>query len=380
VEVAAAHAWMAELLRRHADSEPCEASEPVEKRDADSEPCEASVPVEKRERVNGESVKEVEAAVVMERKADVASATRAHVTSGVDTARGATSTSTSALVGGHHLTLMAELDQIKQRLAALDAHLITRSQPDGIDVEQRTAVVPLITFDQPDAVGVKQHIAAELSPRTEDRRLSRTRHTMSALKPTPSSTLPAMQLHSSPSSPTEPSTPSSPTSASVPEWRVRHAFLASDRDHSGALSKRELYHALALLGLHYTPSEQLRVWHACADSHGWHRSTLATAGGVSWHAFCTLAMSLLKEAFPRQGVSVAFPRQGVSVATPASVAPTAMRTPLARQREEQLRRAAINVSAHDTQVRRALAQRQRVGEFMGYPPPIYPGLGPWSRC
>lgn len=69
--------------------------------------------------------------------------------------------------------------------------------------------------------------------------------------------------------------------------RLCHAFIASDRDKSGALSKRECYHALALVGLHYTPSEHLHLWQRCHLNFG---------GQVEWYEFRALGAALLSQA------------------------------------------------------------------------------------
>lgn len=66
---------------------------------------------------------------------------------------------------------------------------------------------------------------------------------------------------------------------------LRRAFLSADVDHSGALSKRELYRSLELCGFHFTPSERLRVWIACdTDANG----------QVEWEEFRRLCRVLMK--------------------------------------------------------------------------------------
>lgn len=167
-----------------------------------------------------------------------------------------------------------------------------------------------------------------------------------------------MASHSSPQArPTDHSTDGSACELTT---RLRHAFLAADRDRNGTLSKRELYHALALVGLHYTASEQLRVWEVCANSCGTMDHVIR---GVDWSHFLALATGLLKQAF------------GGGSSSQAKATPTLPKwsRPAWRQREQQQELWGLRIcSEHQTQVRRALAQRQRVGVYMGYPPPAYP--------
>lgn len=138
-------------------------------------------------------------------------------------------------------------------------------------------------------------------------RLNRVRHLVTALGPPPRSQRARLQVI-----PTQP--PRSQPSATKPriaasgaishagplavgvargggtarahDGRLCHAFIASDRDKSGALSKRECYHALALVGLHYTPAEHLRLWQRCHLNLG---------GQVEWYEFRALGAALLNQ-------------------------------------------------------------------------------------
>jgi len=178
-----------------------------------------------------------------------------------------------------------------------------------------------------------------------DARLNRVRHLVAALGPP--QRLQRARLRVIPSRPPRSSPTHSPITATMPraaasravnhaepqaagaaqgggaarayDGRLCHAFIASDRDRSGALSKRECYHALALVGLHYTPSEQLHLWQRCHLNFG---------GQVEWYEFRALGAALLIQA-------AAMP-----------------------QRELQTHRVRAGCATHEQQ--RALAQRQNV--------------------
>lgn len=64
------------------------------------------------------------------------------------------------------------------------------------------------------------------------------------------------------------------------------AFQAADADGSGALSKRQLYAALALVGLHVKASEQLQLWRMFDRD---------TNGRVDYHEFRQLGVVLLEQ-------------------------------------------------------------------------------------
>lgn len=140
----------------------------------------------------------------------------------------------------------------------------------------------------------------ELRASPIDERLARIRHTMAALGPPPRSP-PLPSSCSPPESSSLRGLPSDHRAAEearqVRDLRLRHAFSAADRDHNGALSKRELYNALSLLGLHYTPSEQLRVWRSARgfDGGSGKSSPPHNLHLVAWADFHLLTTKLLSQ-------------------------------------------------------------------------------------
>lgn len=82
---------------------------------------------------------------------------------------------------------------------------------------------------------------------------------------------------------------------SVYDASLRRAFDSVDRDHSGSLSKRQLYAALAMVQLACAPSEQLKIWELFDRDHD---------GKITYEEFRRLGAVLLElaEAMPkRQG-------------------------------------------------------------------------------
>ena len=81
-------------------------------------------------------------------------------------------------------------------------------------------------------------------------------------------------------------------STSIYDASLRAAFASVDTDCSGVLSKRQLYAALARVGLTLTPAEQLRIWKLFdRDANG----------SIDWDEFRALGAALLElsDARPR---------------------------------------------------------------------------------
>ena len=73
--------------------------------------------------------------------------------------------------------------------------------------------------------------------------------------------------------------------ASVHDMPLKQAFEAVDRDQTGVLSKRQLYDALAQVGLTCAPSEQLSIWRLFDRDND---------GKVTWSEFRSLGVALLE--------------------------------------------------------------------------------------
>ena len=94
----------------------------------------------------------------------------------------------------------------------------------------------------------------------------------------------------------------SPHQAASPHQnRLHQAFCAADVDNSGALSKRQLYMALAGAGLVMTPSEQLMVWRLFDRD---------ADGRIAWDEFHRLGAALLLTCPPSTRKAHLTPRGG----------------------------------------------------------------------
>ena len=111
---------------------------------------------------------------------------------------------------------------------------------------------------------------------------------------------------------------------SATDRRLRQAFSSADVDHSGALSKRQLYVALAAAGLVMTPSEQLSTWNLFDRNHD---------GRVEWEEFQRLGAVLLDSSTRARQRRQATPRTGGTFA----------RRPAAE--EQRLHRAAARIQS-----------------------------------
>ena len=80
---------------------------------------------------------------------------------------------------------------------------------------------------------------------------------------------------------------------SVYDSRLYEAFCAVDTDGTGELSKRQLYAALAQVGLAVTPSEQLSIWTSFDRD---------ASGRIEWPEFNLLGVALLEELEPTKAI------------------------------------------------------------------------------
>lgn len=85
------------------------------------------------------------------------------------------------------------------------------------------------------------------------------------------------------------------------QGRLRRAFVAADVYDSGALSKRQLYMALAGAGLVMTPSEQLLIWRMFDRD---------ADGKIAWDEFHRLGAALLLTCPPSTRKAQLTPRGG----------------------------------------------------------------------
>ena len=120
--------------------------------------------------------------------------------------------------------------------------------------------------------------------------------------------------------------------SSVHDGRLKLAFASVDTDHTGSLSKRQLYEALARVGLTFSPSEQLTIW-TTFDRDG--------NGCVEFEEFRALGAALLEQD-PQLVKSMTQQRRGSGLMMSPSKGTFATRT---RYDEHRLNQAAARIQA-----------------------------------